>query len=200
MNSKCAFVSEDGYGNIFDACLAQSTQGLSVTNGSSIVAGFALMGTESSSTIMNSEASNAITNASGFTVPYGIYLEATINNPMTLTGYPAIPSVPGGSIGSADWSYDGQYLALAYESSEFASIYQYNRTTNIAQEIALPNVTLNLGFRSSWSHDNNYIAFGNIGGGSNPEINLFRFDRINTAFIRVDSETNPAIRGIECAW
>ena len=50
------FVSEYGYGNIFERCIANATQALSATDVQSIVAGFALRGTEQQSKIINSEA------------------------------------------------------------------------------------------------------------------------------------------------
>src|SRR3972149_2864641 len=101
------FVSADGYGNIFERCIANSTQALSTTDFNSIVAGFALRGSEGCSKIIDSESANATTSPSGVTVPYGILLEAQFDGLVTVTVHD-----PGGNLTALNWSLDGKYLAV----------------------------------------------------------------------------------------
>ena len=85
-NEVVGFSSENGYGNIFERCIANGTQALSTTDSSSIVAGFALLGSESCSKIIGCESANAITSSSGVTVPYGILLQGTLDGTSNVTG------------------------------------------------------------------------------------------------------------------
>jgi len=100
------FVTRDGYANIFERCIANSTQALSVTGSSSIIAGFSFRGTEQCSKIINSEAANSTTDPDEFTVPYGIFLEGTIDSTQSVTGSLS------GTVQGVDWSPDGQYVAV----------------------------------------------------------------------------------------
>ena len=58
-----------------NAVLRMVTQALSTTDSSSVIAGFALRGTESCTKIINSESANAIASSNGVTIPYGIILQ-----------------------------------------------------------------------------------------------------------------------------
>ena len=76
-NTVAGFISSDGYGNIFERCVANATQALSTTDLASVVAGFALRGSEECTKIIDSESANAIASSEGFTIPYGMVLELT---------------------------------------------------------------------------------------------------------------------------
>ena len=76
-NSVAGFISSNGYGNIFERCIANGTQALATTDSSSLIAGFALRGTEQCSKIIDSESANAIASSDGVTVPYGMVFEST---------------------------------------------------------------------------------------------------------------------------
>ena len=69
------FVSTDGHSNIFENCIANTTIGLSTTDANSLIAGFALRGSESCTKIIASESTNAQANSEGVTVPCGILLK-----------------------------------------------------------------------------------------------------------------------------
>ena len=78
-NEVAGFASYNGYGNIFERCIANGTQALSTTDSSSVVAGFALRGTEGCTKIIDSESSNAIASSSGVTIPYGILVQGSLS-------------------------------------------------------------------------------------------------------------------------
>ena len=94
------FVSANGNGNIFERCIANSTQALSTTDSNSLIAGFALRGSEGCTKIIDSESANSQTNVNGFTVPYGILLEGTLDSVQSITG--ALGS--GGGVGLLGWA------------------------------------------------------------------------------------------------
>lgn len=160
-NTVFGFVSSNGYGNIFERCIANGTQALTTTDANSVIAGFALRGTEGSSKIIGCEAANAVTNVGGVTVPYGILLEASINSSLTLTAFPANP-VPSASVFGVNWSPSCDYLAVAAFSTPLPlSVYQLNRqqgTLNRVANVSTPGSTT--GQCVSWSPDNAYLAVG----------------------------------------
>ena len=78
-NIVAGFISTNGSGNIFENCIANATQALSTTDSNSLVAGFALRGTESYCKIIGCESANASASSTGVTVPYGILLQATLS-------------------------------------------------------------------------------------------------------------------------
>ena len=171
------FVSRDGYGNVFERCIANSTQALTVTDSSSLIAGFAFRGTEKCSKIIDSEAANSTTDPEEFTVPYGILLEGTIESTQSVAGDLV------GTIRSVNWSPDGQYVVLggqAIAAGEQLQLYKFERVaealTNVAS--ALPEGGTNI-FGVDWSPSGQYIAIaGNaLTGGSGDEFQIFSFDR-----------------------
>ena len=103
-NEVVGFSSENGYGNIFERCVANGTQALSTTDSNSIVAGFVLRGSESCTKIIGCETANANASTSGVTVPYGILLQGTLDETFNVTGALYSPD----RVNSVDWSPDGQ--------------------------------------------------------------------------------------------
>ncbi len=179
------FISTNGYGNIFERCIANATQAFSTTDSNSIVAGFALRGSESSSKIIESESANATTSPNGFTVPYGILCEATVEDSISTV----LTSTVSGFLFDITWSPDGQYFALVGNSSlgyqnNFV-VMQFDRNNLVVTKVAeaLGNaVTIRA---VSWSYDSQYIAVaGNALSGSN-RLCIFRFNTINQSLTKV---------------
>ncbi len=178
--SVLGFVSRDGSANIFERCIANSTQALSVTGSSSVIAGFAFRGTEKCSKIIDSEASNSTTNPDGFTVPYGILLEGTIDSTQSVSGV----DLGGGvsSVFDVAWSADGLYVAIGGTTitggtgDEF-QIFRFDRAAGTLTSItgALAG-SINA---VDWSSDGQYVAVGgsSITGGTGDQFQIFRFDR-----------------------
>ena len=150
------FASQDGYGNIFERCVANSTQGVHTTDSDSIIAGFALRGSEKCSKIVDSEGANAVSDITGFTVPHGIFLEGTIDSVQSVTGL--FGSI--GDINTVDWSADGKYLAVggadfAGGTSNELQIFTFNGSSGALTAVtgALPE-NLNGSVRSvNWSSE-----------------------------------------------
>lgn len=200
VNGIIGFDARGGYGNIFERCIANSTQGLTVTGFSSIVAGFRLGPNtngrqEQASKIIDCESANATTSPNGVTVPYGILLEAQVSG---LTSVTAID--PGGEFNSdyfftVDWSPDGKYLSLGGQtnigsSSDTFLIYAFDYATQSLTQListdALGNGT-DYVISAKWSPDGNYIA---LAGQLNPfrttnDFIVFRFDPTNQTFTKV---------------
>src|SRR3990167_1687512 len=179
-NTVFGFVSANGNGNIFERCIANSTQALSTTDSNSLIAGFALRGSEGCTKIIDSESANSQTNVNGFTVPYGILLEGTLDSIKSITG--ALGS--GGGVGyvwRVAWSPDGQYVAvsaigLADALGNQLQIFQFDRVAR-----TLTSITAALGivgevYAIAWSPDGNYIAVGGVSLPGNV-FQVFKFDR-----------------------
>ncbi len=182
------FVSRDGYGNIFERCLASATQNLNATDWNTIVAGFALLGTGTQChKIIECEADNAITSTDGLSVPYGIYLDRKFNG---------LDLVTTASLGfrdgyGVDWSPDGRYLAVIDNNSAFnqgeLSLYEFDREQEsliLLQAISLAAA----GFDCAWSPSGKYVAVA-INGSSS----LYKFDSINNELNVVSSDLGVAL-------
>ena len=109
-NNVFGFVSANGYGNIFERCIANSTQALSTTDSNSVVAGFALRGIEKCSKIIECESANATTSVDGVTVPYGILLEATFDGLTAVTSVNPGDAEDNEEVHTVAWSPDGNIL------------------------------------------------------------------------------------------
>ncbi len=175
--SVLGFVSRDGYANIFERCIASSTQALSVTGSSSVIAGFAFRGTEKCSKIINSEASNSTTNPDGFTVPYGILLEGTIDSIQSVSGVAL-----SGIVHSVNWSPDGQYVAIGGQNitggtGNAVQIFRFDRAAGSLTSIT--GVLTGILQEVKWSADGQYVAISGrlISGGTGDSFQIFRFDR-----------------------
>lgn len=179
------FVSTNGYGNIFERCIANSTQALTTTDFNSVVAGFALRGTEGCSKIINSEAANSTTALTGVTVPYGILLEAQVSSLVTTT----VGGV-GDDVNSVSWSPDGKYFVIGADSSATNElrVYQFDRIANNLLQVA--SIELGIEVNSvNWSPDGNFIAVGIAsGGGVVNEFRIYSFDRTNNTLTLVASD------------
>ena len=139
-NGIIGFDALGGYGNIFERCIANGTQGVAVVKFNSIVAGFRLGDTngiqEQCTKIIDCEAANTITSASGDTIAYGIFLEATLNSDLTLTAFPPVPSLST-QVHDVDWHPQGNIIAVATSDAGlriYALQIQNKTLTQIASE------------------------------------------------------------------
>ena len=172
------FVSNNGSSNIFERCIANATQALSATDSNSLIAGFALRGTEKCTKIIDSESANTQTNASGVTVPYGILLEGTLSTIISVTGE-EINTL----INSVNWSPDGNYVAIGTASvtGDELRVYAFNRSTEGLIQVAGEDIGTTIN-EVAWSPDQSYIA---IGAASGDELLVYSFDRTNNSLIQV---------------
>ena len=185
-NNVFGFVSANGYGNIFERCIANSTQALSTTDSNSLIAGFALRGSEGCSKIIDSEAANSQTSPDGFTVPFGILLEATLGSEITLTAVPPVP-IPGSDVLEINWSPDGKYLAAGINSaSDNLFVYQFDRLDFVLARVATPDVSPGDDvFSVNWSPDGKYLAAGINDFTDTQRIRIYSFDRANNSLTQV---------------
>ena len=189
-NNVFGFVSNNGFGNIFERCIANATQALSTTDSNSLIAGFALRGSEHCSKIIDSESANAKTSSAGVTVPFGIVLTGTLGETQVIAG--AIDASLS-SVSTVFWSPDGQYVAIGgngLTGNDF-QIFQFDRSSQ-----ALTVITGALGTAGSvgtvsWSPDGQYIAVGGDLSGGN-DFQIFQFDRSSQTLQFVDGELGTA--------
>lgn len=183
------FSAANGRGNVFEECIANSTQGLQVTAYDSVIAGFALRSSESCSKIIECEASNSTSSPYGSAIPYGIRLVGQLD---TLT------SVTGLDLGSATntiragrWSPDGQYFAIAgtiTDTAEDVRLYKFDRVVGTLIELQrIPSGAT--GDIVAWSPDGAYLAIGGAFSTSDDFI-IFSFDRINERLEQIASGGN----------
>ena len=180
------FVSADGYGNIFERCIANATQALSTTDYNSLIAGFALRGTEQCTKIIDCESANATTSPDGVTVPYGILLEATFDGLVSVTSDSVTPVDPLW----VDWSPDGKYLAVA-DSGGFGNavyVYQFDRTLGALGPIAFDSIPA-FPFCVNWSPDGTYLAVADSVGDT---VYVYQFDRGLETLTFITSDSTPA--------
>ncbi len=170
------FVTTDGFGNIFERCIANSTQALSTTDFNSIVAGFAFRGSESCSKIIDSESANATTSPDGVTIPFGILLEAQFDGLVSVTAVNPNGGGTSDTVNSVDWSPDGKYLAVGGEISGTTDfdlfVYRFDRGTESLTQVDAVNPdggsTSDTVNSVNWSPDGKYLAVGgNISGITN---------------------------------
>lgn len=124
--SAYGFVSQNGYGNIFEQCTAQNTQTNS-TISNSLAAGF-LLAHESASTIASSQAYDTLsltTTAAAYGIATNLPTDATLN----LLNSQAL----GAGVLSAAWSPDGRFLAIVIINQ--IRIYQWEPSSASLQEI-----------------------------------------------------------------
>lgn len=186
--SVTGFNSIGGYGNIFQRCIANSTQALSTTDSNSIIAGFMLSGNERASRIMNCEASNAMTNFTGVTVPYGILLQATLTSLTSVTVVDPEGVGTNDAVFALNWSPDGQYLAVGGSlygpsTNRDLIIYKFNRLAGSLTAIVSinpsgggdDNITA-----INWSPDGQYLAVGGdiYGTSNNDDVIIYSFNRV----------------------
>ncbi len=128
------FVSRESYGNVFERCIANSTQNLTATDYGTRVAGFALLGTGTQcNKIIECESANATTSPDGITIPYGIVLPSTLSSFTKLVGL----LNPAFRIEDVDWSPDGRYVALGASGlTDELQIYNFDPITETASFVA----------------------------------------------------------------
>ena len=197
--SVLGFVSRDGSANIFERCIANSTQALFVTDSNSVIAGFAFRGTEKCSKIIDSEASNSTTNPDGFTVPYGILLEGTVDSTQSVSGV----DLGGGNVQGVSWSPDGQYVAIGGTSitggtADQFQIFRFNQAAGTLTSItgALSGNVIDV----DWSSDGQYVVVGGDGitGGTGDDLQIFRFDRAAGTLISITGALSGEV--LDVTW
>ena len=179
------FISENGTGNVFESCIAQSTLALTVTSESSKVVGFDLKGTETLSEIINCTSDIVQTAPDGLAIPYGILLESNFPGLVFVTG-----EDQGGRGRFSAWSPDGAYLATAgqTEGSDEIQIFSFNRITGTLTKTD-GKAQGNLGFSVSWSPDGAYLAIGGRPEGGDDEIQIFSFNSITGKLTFTDGQS-----------
>ncbi len=175
------FVSQNGYGNIFERCIANSTQGLTVTGADSLISGFALRGTEHATKIIACEAANSTTNPQGFAIPYGILIEGALEQLHSITG----DLRSSGTVFSASWSPDRKYIAaggggLVGGSAQQLQVLTFDQAVESLSSVAGDLSVGNLVYTVSYSPDGEHIAIGGSGifGGTGNDLQIFSFNRI----------------------
>ena len=184
-NNVAGFISTNGYGNIFERCVANATQALSTTDLASVVAGFALRGTEKCSKIIDSESGNAIASSDGVTVPKGIFLEDRFDMLVTQT----MEDI-GFTVNTLDWSSDGIFLASGSVSGpNELRIYEYDRQAQVLKLRASADATLAV-LSVKWSPSGQYIAVGmDATGATAGQLIIFAFDRTTFSLKQVAQVT-----------
>ena len=180
-NNVFGFVSANGNGNIFERCIANSTQALSTTDSNSLIAGFALRGSESCTQIIDSESANAQTSPYGLTIPYGIWLEETIDSTQSVTGGLG----PTGRVLAIEFSPDGKYIAIGGDgnATNGLKIVSFDRVSKTIANIT--NATGRQILVLDWSKDGKYIAIGQSNVVTN-QLELFTFDSTTETLTSVD--------------
>lgn len=188
-NNVYGFVSQNGFCNVFDRCVANATQALSTTDYNSIISGFALTGMEQLSRITNSQSQNAMTSASGVTVPYGMYLQGTLSSSLTLTAVPPVP-VPATNVNAVQWSPDQRFIAVGAAGDSLLSVYAFDALHEVVYQIASPNIIPEDAVNTvDWSPDGQYLAAGmnqtEDPGADAARIRIYSFDTINNSLTQV---------------
>ena len=185
------FVSADGHGNIFERCIANSTQGLTVTDCSPI-AGIALRGSEKCSKIISCEAANSTSSTDGFTVPHGILLEGRITG---LNQVQQSASIHGAVVKGLDWHPLGRYLALAGDAGTGSStlrILEVDYESDTASAIISTTSSDTVALRVKWSPCGRYLAvldgtITGVSGLSSRGFTVFAFDSTLKTLTLLDS-------------
>lgn len=196
------FISNNGLGNIFQNCIADGTT-TTTTNFNSIVAGFALTGSEMCSKIVGCEGCNttgpsatSIVNTATITasgIPYGIVLQGTLTQLTQLTSVNE-----GGQVASVNWSPDGKYLATAGDvvgsPASTTRIYQFNPSQGTLNLIARANHGSTL-LSVNWSPDGKYVATGGLLG-SGATTRVYQFDQTTNSLTLITSIDNGTVTSV----
>ncbi len=190
-NNVFGFVSTDGFGNIFENNIANATQALTTTDANSVVAGFALRGSEGCSKIIGSESANATASGEGVTIPYGILLEGTVQEQTFTTQAEALSS---GTVNSTVWSPDGKYVAVGgvFSGDDSLQIFTFDRVSNELRRIA--SIFSGTIHSISWRADGTYLAVGgeSLDGGDN-QFHILSFDKTTNQLKSVASDLTGTV-------
>lgn len=187
------FSTRAGYGNVFEKCIANSTQNLNATDDRVIIAGFGMRNGESCSKIIECQASNSMSNENGATVPYGIWLEATFEQLTTLTIVDTVG--PQHRVDGFSWAPDGSYYAEMGEfSNDVLNIFSYDYAVNRAQFLVDFDVTsfTNV-YAIEWHPDGRFLAFG--GNKASGQLVLLEYDPINNSLVERDAQDYSGTSG-----
>ena len=183
------FVSTNGFGNIFERCIANATQALSTTDSNSLVAGFALRGNEHCTKIIDSESANAHTSNTGVTVPYGIVLEGTLDQVNTLTGYDYNTDAQ-----TVSWSSDQTLLAvgLATGSGNEVRIVAFDSVHDATTQIASQSIGSTVS-AISWAPGNaRYLAVG-----TEEALQVYMYESVNNSLTLQDMAITDMVNAID---
>ena len=184
-NEVVGFVSNNGYGNIFERCIANGTQAPLTTDSDSIIAGFAFFGSESCSKIIGCESANASASNAGVTVPYGILLEGALSNVSAVTS--EFPYMLNDLVNTVQFSPDGQYVAVGGMGlvSALGTQFQIFAFDRIANSVTALAGMFSTGSVNSvdWSPDGQYVALGgnSLDSAGNQQVQVLYFNPINNA-------------------
>ncbi len=179
------FVSREGYGNIFERCIANSTQNLTATAWDTVIAGFALIGTGTQcNKIINCEAGNSTSSPGGLTKPMGIFIESRMQALRSLTD---INSGADTADVRPAWSPDGKYFIVNSFNPDTVQVYEWDRQTETATKLDSVSVA-NDPAEAAWSPDGQFILVA-VGSGASA-ISVFEFDPINNKLSLVQELTD----------
>src|SRR5579872_4231756 len=196
-NTVLGFSAFNGHFNIFERCIANATQALSTTDFSSVIAGFALRGTEASSKIIECEAANTTVASTGVTVPYGILLQQTINSSLLLTTTAFVAA--NVNFITTSWSPDGAFFVGGQGGSSSplitsAYVFQFDRvhatTFRLANFGGFTTIT-----NVAWGPTNGYIAVSSLSN-----ISILKFERLNNTLTSVTNASPNPSNPVAIAW
>ncbi len=201
-NNVYGFAADQCYGTVFKNCIANATQALSTTDQSSVVVGFALLGTGTQcNAIIGCEAASASVSMQGLTPSYGIYLQSTllVDNTFTVTVDQNV------SAQSLSWSPDGLYFAtggLTFSSGRSTfKIYKFDFATQLVTlEAEAFESVLTSQSRCWWHPFGPYIAVVNSTNGSTPTIHVARYDGTGAIVSRSTEITVSSVGNMGAAW
>ena len=204
-NDVIGFSSSNGYGNIFENCIANATQAALTIDSDSIVAGFALLGSEACSKIIGCESANASASGMGVTVPYGILLQESLSDVSTATSI----FFTADNIFAVEWSPDGQYIAVGGQMVDTVlqtnlQIFKFDRPSNTFTAVAgaFPYDSTGYVRAISWSPDGLYLAVGgyNLTSGLGTDLQIFIFNATNNTLIPVAGAFSSGSTVLGVSW
>ncbi len=179
------FVSSNGTGNIFENCLADGTQNNSATDFKTIVAGFGLKQSETSSIIQGSQAFvSQVEMNTGASQACGIFLEPQLSSFQQVAS--DVSDLSSTTCDFASWSPDGKYILGTFRgiTGNKIRIYQFDYVNQTLSQVAsIPGVEPNDG---TWSRDGRYFVIAERG--TSNELKIYEFNRVANT-IRLVAET-----------
>ncbi len=189
------FASRNGVGNIFERCIANATQGITLTGFNAAVAGFSLTGSETCSQIIDSQAGNSLTNSSGVTSSYGVLIKPTVPL-LTL-----VNSTGTTRMDRCAWSPDGKYLAAVQSGgagNQFF-IYQVDYIQETMSLVASTLSAITSLFDVAWSPCGQFLTVG-LSTTSTQLFRIYSFDRHNNKLIALNGDVSGTGSVYRAQW